>query len=453
MSTTRATAPTDWLCAARFVVGWNFLPRLGGSLRRRRDSAPAVALPARPTPSAPNTTQSAAPPLGACDVAESCTGGSAAQCPLRLVSAPTARHVPARRQGPCDVAENCTGLRRRLSRRTRCSALGRGLPRPGWGCATSPRPAPARATSARTTPSSTMGVVCRSRRRPLRRTRDLQQVASPNCPVDQLRPMGFVVPHRPAEVVRHGRGRALEQPAPPAQPTSRAACRGDYCECMDGLHGEAGMNGTGCMSARPSAARAAASTASAATPAAAAPATPATSPARIGTCTNSSFHHRSAVPAREAVTRQRLCTGSSPACPVRQRLPLAGSFVCRAAAGLCDVAETCDGVATAACPARRASRVAASPAAQRPAGCDVAETCTGVSPRPARHDTLVSSGTLMPCVEVDVCDLAETCDGVSLGHLPGPRPSLHAATVCPLPRVVAVTSSRPARGVGAACPG
>lgn len=116
-----------------------------------------------------------------------------------------------------------------------------------------------------------------------------------------------------------------------------------------------------------------------------------------------------------------------------------GGATCRASAGECDLAETCDGV-NGACPAdaRRGAGTACSADAEtctadvcdgtgvactHPAGnggvpcraaaggCDVAETCNGTSTTcPA--DTLVSAGTSCRAA-VGTCDVAETCNGSS----------------------------------------
>lgn len=65
------------------------------------------------------------------------------------------------------------------------------------------------------------------------------------------------------------------------------------------------------------------------------------------------------------------CTGTSARCPGDVK----ASGVCRAAAGVCDVAERCDGV-SAQCPVDVLSTQTCRAAGQ---SCDVAETCDGVS--------------------------------------------------------------------------
>src|SRR5438128_2990310 len=129
------------------------------------------------------------------------------------------------------------------------------------------------------------------------------------------------------------------------------------------------------------------------------------------------------------------CDGLNPTCP-----PDAKSVaVCRAAAGECDLAESCDGVSND-CPsdAKKASGTACtsdgnpctldqcngtSNACQHPAGnagtvcrasagnCDVAETCTGSS-TVCPADAFKPSGTI--CRDsAGQCDVAEACTGSS----------------------------------------
>ena len=96
--------------------------------------------------------------------------------------------------------------------------------------------------------------------------------------------------------------------------------------------------------------------------------------------------------------------------------PRAAGTVCRAAAGACDVAETCTG-SSAACPA---DRLASAGAVCRTAAgrCDAAETCTGSS-------AACPADRLEPAGEVcrpaaGPCDLVETCTG-SAGACPANR--------------------------------
>jgi len=83
--------------------------------------------------------------------------------------------------------------------------------------------------------------------------------------------------------------------------------------------------------------------------------------------------------------------------------------VCRAAAGVCDVAETCTGSAMA-CPAD--SFVSSATVCRAAAGvCDQAESCTGnAAACPA--DALKASGTVCRAA-ANQCDVIETCSGLS----------------------------------------
>jgi hypothetical protein len=98
------------------------------------------------------------------------------------------------------------------------------------------------------------------------------------------------------------------------------------------------------------------------------------------------------------------CTGSSSICPADTVEP-AGT-VCRAVAGVCDVAEECTGF-SAACPADAFQPP--SVVCRGSAGvCDVAESCTGSS---AACPTDAKS-TSQCRASAGVCDPAESCDGV-----------------------------------------
>jgi hypothetical protein len=83
--------------------------------------------------------------------------------------------------------------------------------------------------------------------------------------------------------------------------------------------------------------------------------------------------------------------------------------VCRAAAGACDVAETCTGISTS-CPTDVLT--AGGTVCRAAAGaCDVAETCTGTSAA-CPSNGLVSGGTVCRPA-ANGCDLAESCSGGS----------------------------------------
>ena len=95
------------------------------------------------------------------------------------------------------------------------------------------------------------------------------------------------------------------------------------------------------------------------------------------------------------------CNGSSNNCPADAK----STSQCRASVGACDTAESCDGV-NANCPVDSKST-----AQCRAAGgaCDIAETCDGVA------DTCPADvkSTAQCRAAGGVCDIAETCDGVN----------------------------------------
>jgi hypothetical protein len=97
------------------------------------------------------------------------------------------------------------------------------------------------------------------------------------------------------------------------------------------------------------------------------------------------------------------CDGVSAACPTDAK----STTECRASAGTCDVAESCDGVSND-CPAD--GFAGSSTVCRAAAGaCDVAENCSGsiaACPEDAKSNAVCrgAAGT---------CDVAESCDGVS----------------------------------------
>lgn len=86
--------------------------------------------------------------------------------------------------------------------------------------------------------------------------------------------------------------------------------------------------------------------------------------------------------------------------------PLPTTTVCRASAGMCDVAETCDG-ASSDCPADAfETGTVCRPAA---AACDAEETCDGTS-ADCPADALATADTVCRPAASD-CDIAEACNG------------------------------------------
>src|SRR5439155_27565 len=149
------------------------------------------------------------------------------------------------------------------------------------------------------------------------------------------------------------------------------------------------------------------------------------------------------------------CTGTSATCP--SDVVRSSAFVCRAAAGECDVAETCPGVAGQPCPSdqKKTSGTACTAdtnpctldecdgthdTCQHPAGnagahcragsgdvCDPDQFCTGLSttcPAPMTEPI-----TLMCRPSAGECDPAEFCPGVAGAPCP-PDAKAPAATAC-----------------------
>jgi len=144
------------------------------------------------------------------------------------------------------------------------------------------------------------------------------------------------------------------------------------------------------------------------------------------------------------------CTGSCGACNLPGKIgtcsPVAaGSVVCRAATGVCDVAESCNGTSLT-CPAD-AFQPATTTCRAAAGVCDVAEHCTGTS---AACPTDAFQPSTTTCrAAAGVCDVAETCTGTSAAcpadaFQPSTTTCRAAAGVCD----VAETCT----GTSAACP-
>jgi hypothetical protein len=138
------------------------------------------------------------------------------------------------------------------------------------------------------------------------------------------------------------------------------------------------------------------------------------------------------------------CDGTSLACPADLRAA-AGTLCGATATDLCDLDDLCDGTSTSC---RTTARAAAGTTCRPAAGdCDVAETCSGSSAAcPA--DALATSGATCRS-GAGACDVAERCTGTS--------------PVCPTDQFLpSTTTCRESRGVcdlrerctgtGAACP-
>ena len=94
---------------------------------------------------------------------------------------------------------------------------------------------------------------------------------------------------------------------------------------------------------------------------------------------------------------------------VGENIPASSGTICRASAGGCDVAETCNGTSTS-CPAD--SVLTNGTICRASAGsCDVAETCNGTSAS-CPIDSVLTNGTICRA-SAGLCDIAETCNGSS----------------------------------------
>ncbi len=135
------------------------------------------------------------------------------------------------------------------------------------------------------------------------------------------------------------------------------------------------------------------------------------------------------------------CTGGSGACPADA---VAGPSVeCRPSAGACDPAETCDSVGVG-CPADAKSNAECRPSA---GSCDIAESCDGAV------DDCPADGFAPPTQECrasgGICDVAEQCTG---GGASCPADGFaSAATVCRT-AVDVCDAAENCTGGGADCP-
>src|SRR5205807_9713653 len=135
-----------------------------------------------------------------------------------------------------------------------------------------------------------------------------------------------------------------------------------------------------------------------------------------------------------------VCGGSSTSCT--HPAATAGT-VCRAAAGPCDLDETCDGTTTT-CPA---DVLAPSTVVCRPSAgeCDPAENCTGTSAAcPA--DDKSPAGT--PCTDDGNVCTTDACDGTNDACQ---HPAGNAGAVC-RPAAGACDGDATCGGTGTTCP-
>ncbi|HEY2899879.1 MAG TPA: HYR domain-containing protein [Polyangia bacterium] len=125
-----------------------------------------------------------------------------------------------------------------------------------------------------------------------------------------------------------------------------------------------------------------------------------------------------------------VCNGTATACPADGFAP--SSTVCRSSAGICDVAESCSG-SSAACPAD--GFASSSTICRSSAGaCDLPETCSGGSPV-CPSDAFASAGVVCQ-TPASVCETAGVCAGAGPlcpGTTPIPGCTAQTISVCKPP--------------------
>ena len=137
------------------------------------------------------------------------------------------------------------------------------------------------------------------------------------------------------------------------------------------------------------------------------------------------------------------CNGSNPYCPGDSLRP--PGYTCRSAAGTCDLAETCNG-GSPLCPSD--SFQSANTICRSASGvCDAEEKCTG-SAASCPADAAEKAGIVCR-PSVLACDEAETCDGTATTC---PADKVKAATVVCRPAVSACDAAETCSGTTAACP-
>jgi RHS repeat-associated protein len=165
-------------------------------------------------------------------------------------------------------------------------------------------------------------------------------------------------------------------------------------------------------------------------------------PGQVGTCSAASSGTvcRAAAGACDVA---ETCNGTSLTCPTDGLAP--ATTVCRAANGTCDVAEKCTGT-SAACPA---DGFAAATTVCRAANgtCDVAEKCTGTSAACPADGFVATGTTCRP--SAGACDVAEACTGTSAAC---PADGFAAATTVCRAANGACDVAETCSGASAACP-
>ncbi|MBI3784800.1 MAG: hypothetical protein HY270_15510, partial [Deltaproteobacteria bacterium] len=146
-------------------------------------------------------------------------------------------------------------------------------------------------------------------------------------------------------------------------------------------------------------------------------------------------------PAADVCDLPESCNGTSNACP--GDVLASTAIVCRAAAGACDIEERCTGVSIA-CPADAKNSAVCRPAA---GVCDLPEACDGLS-NACPSDAIKPSNTICR-VSAGVCDVPENCTGAD-PTCPADA-FLSSSTIC-RSSAGACDLTENCSGAGAACP-
>ncbi len=368
------------------------------------------------------------PAAGACDVAESCTGTSAA-CPDDGFAPSSV--VCRAANGECDVAERCTGSA------ADCPADVKKTP--GTACGDDGNPCTTDLCGggdACVHDPGNAGAVCRAGSGDVCDPSETCSGTSADCPPDVVQPAGTTCRasagacDAPETCTGNAGVRCpadAKLPGDTTCPDDGNPCTRDVCDgASNACTHPAGNPGAVCR--------------------------PAAGPCDVAeTCTGTAAScpvdrfAPSTVVCRDAAGEcdvAETCSGAGPDCPADRTRATGtpctddgnpcttdlcdGAFcthrpgnpgvVCRAACGPCGVAARCDG-ATTICPT---TGVLPAGAVCRPAvgGCDVAETCDGVGCG-CPDDVRLPAGTVCRAA-AGACDVAESCDGTS-GVCPADR--------------------------------
>ena len=139
----------------------------------------------------------------------------------------------------------------------------------------------------------------------------------------------------------------------------------------------------------------------------------ATGDQQIGPCWGASGPVKAGAVCRAAVglcDLDEVCDGIHADCPADQYAPT--TTVCRKAVGDCDIAEGCTG-SSPDCPVDAV--MTAGTLCRKAAGaCDVAESCSGTDPACPADGMVPPGSTCRPSTDSNQCDPAEVCTGTSV---------------------------------------